>query len=210
MTISKRPMTMTIPLLSSDRPISARLGGRKLVKGKTSERAASARRGTKKMEKERVFLPPSEFLWDVQYVVVSPSILPPSSPPKLNPRRMTKAPSRPEGMSRDKAMAALGLSKKREGSDLEIAKVTDFSEEDILEAFRRRAEKLDESSGGSRVELMMETHEAYQVLIQALRRGTSPAALPQPRRAATGDIFENMQTIADTFGCGRDSQNCAC
>ena len=180
------------------------------MKAKTSERAASARRGTKKLEKERVFLPPSEFLWDVQYVVVSPTNLPPSPPPKSNSRRMAKAPSRPEGMSRDKAMAALGLSKKREGSDVEIARVTDFSEEDILEGFRRRAETLEESSGGGRVELMLEAHEAYQVLILALRRGTSPATLARPRRPATGHIFENMQTIADTFGCGQDSQHCAC
>ena len=123
-----------------------------------------------------------QYFWDVQYVVV------PAAQQTLSPN---------EGMKKfgqEVALSILGLDS------------FPGTEGDILEAFRGRVEGLEQRRAGGGSQALVEAHEAFQALIQQLRARRAPS-IGMNRREATGNIYENMQTIAAGSRCGSDSVN---
>ena len=128
------------------------------------------------------------YFWDVQYVVV-PAVQQTVSPRKIN-----------QGMKKfgqEVALSILGLDS------------FPRTEGDILEAFRGRVEGLEQRRAGGSGQALVEAHEAYQVLIQQLRARRAPS-IDMNRREATGNIYENMQTIAAMSGGVRESVRFLC
>ena len=121
------------------------------------------------MEKDRA-RSAGPYLWDVRYVVV------PKVPQAISPRK------RNQGKKKFRQEVALG-----------ILGLESFprSEGDILEAFRGRAEVLEQRRAGGNGQALVEAHEAYQVLIQQLRAWRAPS-IDMNRREAKGNIYENI------------------
>lgn len=113
----------------------------------------------------------------------------------------------PGKMSRERAITLLDLSLVTEEG--ETVRLTKFTEEDIQKSFRRQSLKLEERGGKGRLARLVETHEAYQVLVQQLRLRKAPT-LTNTRRAGAGNIFQDLQTVSNMFGCGNEPEHCTC
>jgi len=72
-------------------------------------------------------------------------------------------------MTKDAAMSVLGLKLTTEGKNKKTLKLTDYSEDELLIAFRETCAVIDDEEEKNKNVTKIEAHEAYQVLLRILR-----------------------------------------